>query len=181
MELAGNEKKIQALFSGLKSADQQTAPRFATMWNRARIAPRPARAFNPAFVGATALLVCGLVFLVIWSQYWRQDKPATVAVVTPAPVSNPSTNVAASAALDPAPEVRTEETNTRPRVSKKRTIRNELLATNRKLTREAKAITSWQSPTTALMSSPSDEVLGSFPELNQSASDLKSFLPSRSN
>jgi hypothetical protein len=50
-----------------------------------------------------------------------------------------------------------------------------------KLTREARAITSWQSPTSALLSSPSDEVFSSLPQLNQSASDLRSFLPSRSN
>jgi hypothetical protein len=59
--------------------------------------------------------------------------------------------------------------------------RAQLIAANRKLTREAKAITSWQSPTAALLSSPNDEIFTSLPQLNQSASDLKSFLPSRSN
>jgi len=47
--------------------------------------------------------------------------------------------------------------------------------------RNAVAISSWQSPTTALLRSPGDEVLTSLPQLNQSANELKSFLPSRSN
>jgi hypothetical protein len=54
---------------------------------------------------------------------------------------------------------------------------NALVAANRRLTRDAKAITSWKSPTADLLSSPGDEIFTSLPQLNQSASDLKSFLP----
>ena len=55
------------------------------------------------------------------------------------------------------------------------------LAANRKLTREAKAITDWESPTSALLSSSSDELFSSLPQLNENANGLQSFLPSRPN
>jgi len=52
---------------------------------------------------------------------------------------------------------------------------------NRKLTRDAKAITDWESPTSALLSSPSDALFSSLPQLNENANGLQSFLPSRPN
>ena len=55
MELSGEEKKLQALFSELKTADEETAPQFARVWNRAALKPRRAFVFNPAFVAAIAL------------------------------------------------------------------------------------------------------------------------------
>jgi hypothetical protein len=55
------------------------------------------------------------------------------------------------------------------------------LAANRKLTRDAKAITDWESPTSALLSSSSDELFSSLPQLNENANGLQSFLPSRPN
>ena len=72
MELVGEQKRIQALFSELRLADEQTAPRFAVVWNRAQArssrAWRPTRAFNFSFVAATALLICALVSLALWSR-----------------------------------------------------------------------------------------------------------------
>jgi hypothetical protein len=58
---------------------------------------------------------------------------------------------------------------------------NAKLAENRKLQKDAKSIANWSSPTSALLESPSNEIFSSLPELNQSATQLKSFLPSRSN
>lgn len=176
MELVGEEKKLRALFSELKAADERLAPRFARVWNRAQVAPRRIRAFNPAFVGVTALLVCALVSLAVWSRYSSQTQPPTVAVGNPTPAHTTTARVTdnsgnhSTPGVKPSNAVSTSGTN-------KPVRRNALLARNRKLTRDAKAITSWESPTTALLSSPSDEVFGSLPTLDQSASDLKSFLP----
>jgi hypothetical protein len=55
------------------------------------------------------------------------------------------------------------------------------LADNRKLAQNAKAISDWQSPTADLLNSSSDELFSSLPQLNENASELKSFLPSRPN
>src|SRR6185436_10312698 len=90
MESDWEEKKIQALFSELRTAEEQIAPRFATMWNRAQLAPRAMRAFNPAFVLATVLLVFGLVALGVWSQYSQRTRPVDLAL-TPPPSSVPYT------------------------------------------------------------------------------------------
>jgi hypothetical protein len=51
-----------------------------------------------------------------------------------------------------------------------------ILAANMKAAREAQTLASWQSPTAALLDSPSDELLKSLP-LNQTVDELKSFLP----
>lgn len=178
MESVWEEKKLKALFSELKAADEETAPRFAPVWNRAQLLPRRTRAFNPAFAAAAALLVCALVSLAVWSRYWRQTQPQSVASVKAPVTPNVITTTPAPAAATSSPA---NETAT---VSRKRpTVRRNAtqLTANRKLTREAKAMTDWESPTSALLSSPSDELFSSLPQLNQNASELKSFLPSRPN
>ena len=91
MELSGEEKKLQALFSELKTAEEETAPRFARVWNGATPGARRALVFNPAFVVVTALLVCAVVSFAVWSRYRQQTEPAVVRVETPAaPASHPS-------------------------------------------------------------------------------------------
>src|SRR6266542_5247045 len=78
MELVG-EERIQALFSELRLADEQSVPSFAAVWNRAQSRTyRPQRAFNLSFVAATALLVCALVSLALWSRQWQQSQPPSV-------------------------------------------------------------------------------------------------------
>ena len=176
MELGWEEKRIQALFSDLRLADSQIAPRFATTWNRALAAPRRMRTFNPAFVAATAFLVCALVSLAVWSKYSRPTERPVVKVLAPDPTLPLAVKTAGSEAI-PKPESNLGKK--RSRAIRLAAQRKALLAA--KLTREARAMTSWQSPTSALLSSPSDEVFSSLPQLNQSAIDLRSFLPSRSN
>ena len=180
MESGWEEKKIRALFSESRSADEQVAPRFANVWNRARLAPRRLRAFNPAFVAATALLVCALVSLVVWSRYSQRTQPS-VAVFTPPPSIVEGTSTPVRSGTDGAHPAPTQRHIKRSRPSRLSAQRRALIAANKKLNREAKAITSWESPTSALLASPSDEIFSSLPELNKSANELKSFLPSRSN
>ena len=79
MELVGEEKRIQALFSEAKLADAMTTPSFAGVWNRAQARTyRPRKAFNLAFIAATALLVCALVSLAWWSSR-SQKGPEVIA------------------------------------------------------------------------------------------------------
>jgi hypothetical protein len=184
MESDWEEKKIQALFSELRTAEEQVAPRFAAMWNRAQLAPRRVRPFNPAFVAATVLLVFGLVSLGVWSQYSQRTQPTVVArVAAPAVVNAPSVPVTAAGdsgadQVGPAPA---QHNLKRTRSLRFRSTDRALVVSNQKLTRDAKAISSWSSPTSALLTSSSNEIFTSLPQLNKSASDLKSFLPSRSN
>src|SRR2546423_5518703 len=185
MELAGEEKKLQALFSELKRTEEQIAPRFATVWNRAQLSPRRVRALTPAFVAATALLVFGLISLAVWLRYSKPSQPQTIqaGVVAPTRIESPRVAVAATS---PAPKiiapVKHRNIN-RGLVARALLARRDaqFLAANQKVTQDAKTIDNWQSPTTALMSSPNNEIFTSLPQFNQSASDLKSFLPSRTN
>jgi hypothetical protein len=174
MELSGEEKKLQALFSELKAADEQTTPHFSATWNRAQNAPRKTHMLNPAFVAATLLLAFGMVAFAVWSRYSRTaTSPQPVIATAP---QNPSTT--------PTPETPLPQPKTAVVLSRNKTTgqRNVMLAAaNRKLQKDAKSIASWTSPTSALLESPSDEIFSSLPELNQSATQLKSFLPSRSN
>lgn len=182
MELSGEEKKLQALFSELKAVDEQVTPHFGATWKRAQIAPRKIRMFNPAFVAVTLLLVFGAVAFAVWSRYLRTPASQQPAVAM-AP-QGPSTTHAAR----PSPASEIETPTVKPgnpviAAHKNKASRHNsmLAAANRKLQRDAKSIASWTSPTSALLDSPSDEIFSSLPELNQSATQLKSFLPSRSN
>src|SRR5260370_14918601 len=84
MELVGEEKQIRALFSELRFADEQAMPSFISTWHRAQSRSlRPQRAFNLSFVAATALLVCALVGLALWSRQWTPSRQPNVAIVNP--------------------------------------------------------------------------------------------------
>ena len=79
-----------------------------------------------------------------------------------------------------------QATNVRPSVKPraKRTFAQKhalMLAANRRAAKDAQAIATWESPTAALLSSPSDNLFKSLPQLNQNDNELKSFLPARAN
>jgi len=181
MELSGEEKKLQALFSELKAADEQATPHFGATWNGAQISPRKTHALNPAFVAGMMLLVFGVVAFAVWSRYSRTTS-SPQPVIANAP-QNPGTTPAFETASRPAPESPLPKPKNAPIVARNKVTsqHNAMLAANRKLEKDAKSIASWTSPTSALLESPSDEIFSSLPELNQSATQLKSFLPSRSN
>jgi hypothetical protein len=183
MELVGEQKRIPALFSELKLADEQTAPRFAAVWNRAQARSsrtwRPARAFNFWFVAATALLICALVSLALWSKYSQQSARQAAAVVSgtatsPAVAVKVLKEATGDQSLSEGSRDRAASMSRAKRLAARR--RALILAINLKAAREAKAISNWQSPTTALLKSQNDELLKSLPQLNESANELKSFL-----
>jgi len=180
MELVGEEKRIQALFSEARLADEQITPSFAGVWNRAQAkTARPQRAFNLSFVTATAVLVCALVSLAWWVNRSPRGQEAVVATV---PVT---TTVGSIDVVNPAqgPEVRrvTQPGFTNKSRALKLAARREAVsvAAGRKALRDAKAIEDWQSPTATLLDSSSDALLKSVPQLNKTVDDLKSFLPSQ--
>jgi hypothetical protein len=179
MELSGEEKKLQALFSELKAVDELTTPSFGAMWNRSQKTPRRIRLLNPAFVAATLLLVFGVAAFAVWSRYSRtiSSPPPVVATV---PQNSPGTETPAPTKETPAPKPKNAVIVSHGnRTTRQRNAM--LVAANRKIEKDAKSIANWTSPTNALLESPSDEIFSSLPELNQSATQLKSFLPSRSN
>jgi Na+/phosphate symporter len=180
MELVGEEKRIQALFSEVRFADEQTAPSFVGMWNRAQAkTTRTQRAFNLSFVAATALLVCALVSLAWWVNRAQRSQQGVVANVPPITNVGPKNVVQpllkAVVEFTPVPQPHSgDRSRALKLVARRQAV---LMAANRKAARDAKAIESWQSPTATLLDSSSDELLKSLPQLNQTVDELKSFLP----
>ncbi len=186
MEIIGDDKKIRALFSETQFADEQAAPSFTATWNRAQARTlKPRRAFKLSFAIATALLVCALTSLAIWSNYQTRTTLHTAFA-----------NVPASGNLNP-PQIQNGtqtvipvvQANNSPRIKARRTLAAQrsalMLAANRKAEQkteqEAKQIAGWQSPTASLLSSSSDSLFKSLPQLNENSTELKSFLPNREN
>lgn len=183
MELVGEEKRIQALFSELRLADERVMPGFAAVLSRAQSRNvRPLRALNLAFALATALVICALVSLAVWSRSWQQSQETNIAVlnVPPVPTVFPAPS---SVTLQPNPFPSVEpsyQSSERARALSLATRRRAgLLARQRAEIREAVAISSWQSPTATLLSSQNDALLNSLPQLDESAKELKSFLPNK--
>lgn len=184
MELVGEEKKIQALFSEARLADAVTTPTFARVWNRAEAQRyRPRKAFNLAFAGATALLVCALVSLAWWSTRSPKNHdivatapPVTVPVTPAQPQQNGAGSAVKPRSLVPGRLVSTARSNAIRLAARREAI---LLAANMKAAQEAKAIASWKSPTATLLDSPSDDLIKSLPQMNQTVNEMKSFLPSQ--
>src|ERR1043165_3976961 len=181
MEIIGDDKKLRALYSETRLVDAQVAPSFSATWHRAQArAKQPRRAFAFAFASALAVSIFAVATLVMWSKF--SPRPETYSAfatpaganIAPASRTNPGT---ATEPIDVKhPSVR------KPWVNKLATRRQQLLlAQTRKAEKEAKEIASWRSPTASLLSSSSDNLFKSLPQLNENANELKSFLPNRSN
>lgn len=183
MELVGEEKRIRALFCELKLDDEDITPGFTTVW--AGVQSRTLRsrsAFSFQSVTATMLLVFTFFFLALLSRHWQRSRQPNA--VAPVP-SIPS--------VIPAPAVVNRETNQvapvepNHRSNAKRTVKfaarrqAKMPAAEQAEFRNAAVISSWQSPTIALLRSPGDEVLTSLPQLEETAAELRSFLVGRSN
>jgi len=179
MELVGEEKKIRVLFSELRLADEQAAPSFAGVWNRAQLRPRTrVSPLNFSFV-ATAFAVCvALVALALWSSSRQQTpQPNRTVAVTPGtpPVTPPARTESAPKVISAAEQRQAARNLRAARLAARQ--KAELLAARRAEIRDATAISSWQSPTATLLSSQNDALLNSLPQLNESVKELKSFLP----
>ena len=179
MELAGDEKRIQALFSELSLAEAQAAPRFEKLW-REELRARPLPRFSkPLVVVAATLLVAIGVLFAAWS---RSKSPAQQNAQTMAPQNSAPQQIATPA----VPNVREfEKTAVVHRSKYSATNRQRTLArrrqTERALQQQAAMLASWKSPTANFMTSPTGSGFNSLPSLDQSVKDLQSFLPKESN
>lgn len=160
MELVGNENRIRALFSELSLEDQSRAPRFDKVWRRAENSrPSPARnVYWPVIAFTAVAIVAACIFsLSSWFNEAR-NIPPQITQITPVNTGFES-----------------KDSSKRSHPPRKKRLRHEP-ATERAIT-EAAMLWSWQSPTSILMQSPTTLVLNTLPQLNQSAEELKQFLP----
>ena len=160
MQLAGPEKRIQALFSELSLEDRTHVPRFEQLWTRVEQIT-PTRGFRRAWAVAIVVIAAASSFA-LWS---RQSQ--TVLNIAPLDIPTP-----ASPQLNQVASVVEPAKPHQPR--KKRIVRQRQ---SDSVFSEAALLSSWRSPTESFMQSPSSVSLNSLPQLNQSAKDLESFLP----
>ena len=176
MEIIGDDKKIRALFSEPKLADEQATPSFTGAWNRAQSRAAPAARGRSAFrcrgdgvrlfvavVGPVVVTVftatrdiLGIAQMWRAGELWsrRQDQTKVLRHLT-------SNGTASVERLD----------------RRAAQIRGAALTVAGRATRscEATTITSWQSPIATLLTSQNDDLFKSLPQLNENANELKSF------
>ena len=162
MELDGNEKKIQALYSELSFENQGVVPQFERLWMSATIAEvrRPGMPKALLILAAVIAVACSFA---VWSWYRSTaSPPQDIVQFVPQKVNVESID-------QPTPV----KIVAKPR--RHRTIRRR--SADRWTTTEAAMLSNWQSPTVQFMESPTSLTLNSLPKLNQSVKDLESFLP----
>ena len=167
MDLAGDEKRIRALFCELSLEDESVTPRFEELWRHAETTkPDSVRSLRTSFVllvATVALIAVGSFAL--WSRS-RSTQPAQVVVAMANP-SNPSTSTTVQ------DQDKVTQTKPPPQHRKK-------LARQKKIqpaVQELAILSNWQSPTISFLQSPVTPAFTSLPQLNQSARELESFLP----
>jgi hypothetical protein len=180
MALIGEEKRIRASFHELRLADECELPQFSSVWHRAQ-SPSTSRRLAPAFRVAAALFVAGLAIaaFTLVARYWQRSAPLSGVVANEL---NKAPTVPAQikpASVGPAAADRRVADGGKVRPSR-------FSARNRpevspSTVRSAMAISQWQSPTATLLRSPADDLLRSLPRLNETAAEMKTFLPSPAN
>ena len=174
MALAGEEKRIQALFSESALYDRNVAPRFEELWTSAATkTSAPTRGISRPLlvITATALLIVATSWGA-WSWYRSTTRPAHEQVVNSAPqtVSPPAFQQVAQ-----QPNQLTADVPFKPRPS--RPNKRRIHQPNLSVIAETALLYRWQSPTRTFMQSPAAVNFSSLPQLNKSLEELKQFLP----
>ena len=172
MEFAGNEKRVQALFSELLREGQRVVPQFETLWTTAeRVGPPQVRATRKSLIVIVfAVIILGTAAFVASS--WRGVNPDE-ALEIPAPKLAPPSSATPEQPKHSATFAAV--VNSRSQRRKKSPHSRQV---ERTFTTDAALLSKWQSPTQSYMNSPVAVSFNSLPQLNQSAEELKQFLPS---
>ena len=175
MELGGDEKRIQALFSELSLEEQSRAQQFGHMWSRAQARESRAGSISrPVAVLISALVTAAACTVAIWTWYRLAPSPVP-GIVNRLPQPEDNTPQAFSEPKQPVKIVSVSQRETTRRIQRKTFVRQR--RADRRMAAYVALLSNWQSPTQRLLESPTSPVLSSLPQLNQSVKDLKSFLP----
>jgi hypothetical protein len=162
MELGGDEKRIQALFSELALENLTGTPGFENLWIRAEsIAPARGRRLRGSILVICAALLVAVASLLSVS-FWYASSSADATNIAPQEIPT----VAAPDLLAWTMQ-QPHSTRQRKPVGRKQSARA--------LPTEMSLLSNWQSPTETCLQSPAVR-LSSLPQLNQSVQDLKEFL-----
>jgi hypothetical protein len=172
MELAGDEKRIQALFSELSLQDAQVTPDFAKLWRAASVTQRVPARFSKSLVALVATLIVALAVLFVAFSRDKAPTEQNVQNVAPQPIAGrPSFQPYENSERDnKIARRRTPSHSHRRRTLARRPSREPALE------QQAAMLANWKSPTANFMTSPTRSAFNSLPQLNESAKDLESFL-----
>jgi hypothetical protein len=165
MELAGDEKRIQALFSEVRLEHQRSAPQFVKVWNCAATTT-PSRV--PVFNRPVVMFGCVLILAAIGAFAWLSRDNATSANAR-----DETIQPQVLATLVESPQKVQKRTPSQRVVHRKPARR---LNIERTVVHNAAVLSKWQSPTDTLMKSSAASLLNALPALNESAKDLESYL-----
>ena len=183
MVSSGEEKRIQTLFHELRLEDEQTAPRFTELLVREQFRnARTRTSLNFRF--ATAILVAcfALLSLALLSRHWSHSQPSrTLLAGGPAESAPSRAKVTDDPRAIPLSASEHEHHLRKSRAARFAARKYTARLLGQPITRNAIAISHWQSPTAGLLHSQSDHLFKSLPQLNQTLRELESFLPNRLN
>jgi hypothetical protein len=190
MQLAGDEKKIRALFSELAHEEAQAAPRFDKLWRDAlrkdHVAARQtpeqqAPRFSKSLaVLAVTLLVAVAVLFVAWSAAKTPEQQNAQTTAPPAIQNQASPQPESRQNREPANKTAVVRPRTHSYSTHRRTLAQRQQSTRereqRALEQQAALLANWKSPTESFVTSPTRAGFDSLPQLNEAAKDLQSFL-----
>ena len=172
MELGGDEKRIRALFSELSFEDQSHAPSFGRLWRKAE-STESARPRNWRLSTAAVALCAAAIVTVAALAAWSWSAPTTNL-----PTQNALNIIPNPTPAAPAPDRHDSSSPTdHPRSQPQRKKRQPRYRVTDSAVAGAAMLSSWQSPTSSLLQSPTGFALNTLPQLNESAEQLKQFLP----
>ena len=182
MELAGDEKRIQALFRELKLEDERVAPEFIRVWSRAQaLKQKPRATLKSSFAVAVILVVVTLFALAFWSRKWQGGKQQSSGLASgPA---TPGSEPPLSAMTREPKSLLLDRARDRIKINRpaRKIPRRQIEIVSRNAARrDAVALSTWQSPTATFMQSPVDDMWTSAPQFDRSVSEFKSFLGKQS-
>ena len=176
MNLNGEEKRIQQLFSDMRSEDRLRAPQFSTVLASAQsgVSLTPQRDGTLRFAIASAMLCLAaliVLFAVMRSSKTPSPTPDDQVLAAPLHTEAPTNIVKSETAVRA-----TDDSKRAPAIKRARHARR-----TTSLAAAIKSISSWQSPTASLLQTPDDELLRSLPRLGESLQTIKLFSPDQFN
>ena len=182
MQLAGDEKKIRALFSELSRAEAQAAPSFEKLWREAALCREAAlrrqvsltqqapRFSKSLVVIAASLLVAVTVLFAVWSVYKAPAKQNAHAMPPQPTIENRPADQTREPEKAAFVHHRRQSHSTRRRSLARRKQSDSALE------QQAAMLANWKSPTDSFVTSPTRSGFDSLPQLNEAVKDLQSFL-----
>jgi FtsZ-interacting cell division protein ZipA len=165
MDLAGDKKRIRALFSELSLEDQSVAPRFEELWHRGETTT-PLRSLRPSLLLLFALALIAICSFALWTRYRSAQAPQAV-------ISQKNNSTPTASHVQEEEKVVFASPRKAPRQSQKKLARRTRIQPS---VQELAVLSNWQSPTGSFLQFAVSPVSKSLPHLNQSARELESFL-----